>query len=85
MDSVEADVFALASILDVIEGRLSAKSQPESDSSRHRFGALLTLMWPVEAFAADAKLRRALQPELRRLKDDIVALAARPAARRQTA
>ena len=70
------DSNSLNQVLGVANGRLSAKPQPESDPYRHRFGALLVLTWTIETFATDAKLKRALQSDLRRLKADIVGLGA---------
>jgi hypothetical protein len=62
-------------ILQISDGRLVSKVQPEIDPQRHRFGALLTLMWTIETFATDARLRRAVRPELRRLTQAIARLA----------
>jgi hypothetical protein len=74
--AVHASPNSLNEVLTVANGRLTAKPQPESDPQRNRFGALLTLMWTIETFASDARLRRGLQPEFRSLRDDIIQLAA---------
>lgn len=84
--AVHGSPSSLNHVLGVVNGRLSAKSQPESDPSRHHFGALLVLMWTIQTFATDAKLKRALQPDLQRLNAEIVGLAAyRRAALQQAA
>jgi len=83
--AVHGSPSSLNQVLGIANGRLSAKSQPESDPSRHHFGALLVLLWTIETFATDAKLKRALQSDLRRLKAEIVGLAAYRRAARQPA
>ncbi len=84
--AVHGSPNSLNQVLRVVNGRLSAKWQPESDPHRHRFGALLILTWTIETFATDAKLKQALHSDLRRLKEDIVGLATyRRAARQQAA
>jgi hypothetical protein len=46
------------------DGRLVVKTQPERQNPRrHLFGALVTLMWTIDALATDARLRKALGPE----------------------
>jgi hypothetical protein len=45
-----------------------AKPQPErQDPRRHFFGALIVLVWMIDAFSADARLKKALGLDWRRL------------------
>ena len=46
--AVHGSPNSLNEVLTITNGRLTAKSQPESDPWRNRFGALLTLMWTIE-------------------------------------
>jgi hypothetical protein len=60
-----------SSVKDVVvvrEGRLSTSRQPEKTPRVHLFGAVTLLAWTIEAFAEDARLRRALKPVLVKLR-----------------
>jgi len=74
--AVHGSPNSLNQVLSVANGFLAAKSRPESDPRRNQFGALLTLTWTIETFATDAKLKRAVGSHLRRIRADIVKLAA---------
>lgn len=83
--AVHGSPLSLERVLRVQQGKLAPARQPESDPQRHVVGALVLLMWTIDTFAADAKLRRALQPNLRRVASAVTEFAAQRKARRRKA
>jgi hypothetical protein len=63
--AVHGSPNSLQEVLRVTNGRLVAAEQPESDPDRHLVGAFILLASTIEAFAEDARLRRALRADIR--------------------
>jgi len=74
---VHGSPLSVEQVLRIHNKRLRPARQPESDPERHVVGALALLMWTVDTFATDSKLKRALQPEISDLASAVGALAAR--------
>ncbi len=60
-------------VLRIHKQRLRPARQPEGDPERHARGALVLLMWTVDMFATDSKLKRALRPEIHGLASAVKA------------
>ncbi len=55
---------SLVEVLDVVGGRLVPKPQPELKPSAHYIGTFILLVWAIEAFAKDSRLRRSCRNEI---------------------
>ena len=66
--TVHGSPGSMDEVVQIVEGRMIAKPQPErQDPRRHFFGALIVLVWMIDAFSADARLKKALGLDWRRL------------------
>ena len=66
--AVHGSAGSMEEVLELREGRLLAKAQPEGqDPRRHFFGALILLVWMIDAFSSDARLKKALGADWRQL------------------
>lgn len=66
---------SLVEVLDVVGGRLIPKSQPEVRPSAHQVGAFVLLVWTIEAFAEDGRLRRQCGFDIRSVSKPLKAMA----------
>lgn len=72
---------SLVEVLDVIQGRLVPKKQPERRPALHYTGALILLAWTIEAFARDARLRRQCARTINPIAKTLAAMAKEAAAK----
>lgn len=73
--AVHGSPGSVEQMLHVVDGQLVAKVQPETDPTRHFFGALITLTYMIEAVAEDSELEAALRPQLQAHSARVRALA----------
>jgi hypothetical protein len=67
--TVHGSPGSLDEIFEVSDGGLKTKVQPDLSHPRgHHFGALVILWWTIEALASDARLKKALGEDRRRLE-----------------
>jgi hypothetical protein len=69
---------SLIEVLDVVGGRLIPKRQPEVRPNAHQVGAFILLVWTIEAFAEDARLRRQCGSLIRTVSKPLKAMAKKP-------
>jgi len=66
---------SLVEVLDLVDGRLIPKRQPEVRPNAHHVGAFVLLVWTIEAFAEDARLRQQCGPDIRSVSKPLKAMA----------
>jgi hypothetical protein len=69
--AVHGSPGSLDEMFKVQADRLVTKAQPEDDPELHLVGALLVLVWTIDAFASDAGLKRALGTDWRELSKSV--------------